>query len=56
MDLTEVYVVCKIAVETEEIALLIDLLINRRVKTWLETIKMKLKKNIDWSVVSKRNM
>lgn len=44
MDLTEEYVVWKISVETEEIALLTDLLINRRVKAWLETIKIKLKK------------
>lgn len=44
MDLTKEFVVWKIVVVTEEIALLIDLLINRTVKTWLETIKMKLKK------------
>lgn len=56
MDLTEEYVVWKISVETEEIALLTDLLINRRVKNMVGNNQNETEKKIEWNVVSKWNI
>lgn len=47
MDLTEELEVWKIVARIEAIALQFDLLINIRVKTWSETMKMKLNKNTE---------
>lgn len=47
MDLTEEFVVWKIVVRTEAIALQFDILINMSIKICLETMKMKLNQNAE---------